>query len=180
MWQEETFDAATIERELALAEGLGFTSLRIFLHDLVWQADPEGFKKRIERFLEMADGHRLGVMVVLFDAVWDPFPKAGHQREPRPHVHNSGWVQSPGAEVLKDGRRQDALRPYVQDILRHFGRDRRVQIWDLFNEVDNPNVSAYGKLGIRGGEDADAAPVGQLDSAVYSGAAGVVSRDLPG
>ena len=146
MWQADTFDPATIDRELALAEDLGFTSLRIFLHDLAWKQDREGFKQRVGKFLEIADRHHLGVMVVIFDAVWDPFPKAGRQREPKPHVHNSGWVQSPGADILKDAKRQDELKPYVQDILRHFARDRRVQIWDLFNEVDNPNRSAYGRV----------------------------------
>lgn len=149
MWQADTFDPATIDRELALAEGLGFTSVRVFLHDLAWKQDPEGFKKRVDQFLGLAEKHHIGAMVVIFDAVWDPFPKAGKQREPKPHVHNSGWVQSPGAEILKDPKRQDELKPYVQDILKRFANDRRVQLWDLFNEVDNPNTSAYGKVELR-------------------------------
>ena len=36
MWQAETFDPATIERELAWAAGLGMKSMRVFLHDLLW------------------------------------------------------------------------------------------------------------------------------------------------
>jgi hypothetical protein len=146
MWQAATFDAAAIDRELGWAEDLGFTSLRVFLHDLAWKADPEGFKKRVGTFLDIAERHHIGVMLVIFDAVWDPFPQAGKQRAPKPHVHNSGWVQSPGSRILKDPRLQDELKPYVQDIVRHFGKDKRVQLWDLFNEVDNPNQSAYGKV----------------------------------
>jgi len=83
-------------------------------------------------------------MFVPLDAVWDPFPKLGTQREPRPHVHNSGWVQSPGAELLKDPARHDELAPYIKGLRTYFKNDRRVSVWDLYNEPDNPNKSAYG------------------------------------
>lgn len=149
MWQAETFDLAAIDRELGWAASLGFNSLRVFLHDLAWSQDPRGFRRRMERFLDMADRHGIGVMFVLFDAVWDPFPKAGLQRAPKPHVHNSGWVQSPGAEILASPERQDALKPYVQDVVRHFRNDRRIHAWDLFNEPDNPNTSAYGTVELK-------------------------------
>src|SRR6476620_9814648 len=39
MWQAETFDPTTIDRELGWAEGLGMTTMRVFLHDLPWQQD---------------------------------------------------------------------------------------------------------------------------------------------
>jgi hypothetical protein len=138
MWQTDTWDPATIDRELGWAANLGFTSIRVFLHDLLWQQDKKGFLERMDQFLALAAKHRIGVMFVLFDGVWDPFPKLGKQREPRPHVHNSGWVQSPGAEMLRDPVRQDALRDYVQGVVGHFRNDRRVQVWDVFNEPDNP------------------------------------------
>jgi hypothetical protein len=138
MWQADTWDPATIDRELGWARELGFTSVRVFLHDLVWKHDRQGLLERMEKFLQLADRHRIGVMFVLFDGVWDPFPKYGKQREPRPHIHNSGWVQSPGADLLKDPAARAALRDYVQGVIRHFRTDRRVQVWDLFNEPDNP------------------------------------------
>jgi hypothetical protein len=144
MWQAETFDPATIDRELGWAKELGFNSMRVFLHDLVWKHDREEFLKRIDRFLEIADRHGIGVMFVLFDGVWDPHPKIGPQRAPKPHVHNSGWVQSPGAEILKDAARHDELEGYVKGILSRYRDDRRVHAWDLFNEPDNPNADAYG------------------------------------
>ena len=143
MWQAETFDPATIDRELGWAAGLGFNNMRVFLHDLLWKQDSAAFIRRIEQFLEIADRHRIGVMFVLFDGVWDPNPKLGLQRAPKPHVHNSGWVQGPGAEILRDPARHDELRPYVQGILKRFGTDRRVHAWDLFNEPDNLNSDAY-------------------------------------
>jgi hypothetical protein len=138
MWQAETWDAPTIDRELGWAQDLGFTSVRVFLHDLVWHNDRRGLLQRMEQFLSLADKHHIGVMFVLFDSVWDPFPKAGPQREPYPHRHNSGWVQSPGQDILKDPARQDELQDYVQGVIGHFRTDRRVHAWDVFNEPDNP------------------------------------------
>ncbi len=105
MWQAATFDPETIERELGWAEELGFNTIRVYLHDLLWKQDSEGFIKRIEKFLSIADSHGIRVMFVLFDGVWNPYPHLGEQPEPTPHVHNSGWVQSPGAEVLSDSTR---------------------------------------------------------------------------
>lgn len=143
MWQGETFDEATIERELAWAEALGFTSVRVYLHHLLWKQHARGLLQRMERFLRIADRHHIGVMFVLLDGVWDPFPQLGDQRDPRPHVHNSGWVQSPGAKVLREPARHAEVRGYIKGVVGHFRKDRRVHAWDVFNEPDNMNRPAY-------------------------------------
>jgi hypothetical protein len=57
MWQAETFDLPTIDKELGWAEGLGMNTMRVFLHDLLWQQAAEGFKRRIDQFLRVADTH---------------------------------------------------------------------------------------------------------------------------
>jgi hypothetical protein len=144
MWQAETFDTAAINKELGWAEGLGFNSVRVFLHHLLWQQDSAGFKQRLDTFLSIADRHHIGAMLVIFDGVWDPHSALGKQREPKPHVHNSGWVQSPGVEVLTDTAHYDNLKPYVQGVVRYLANDKRVQLWDLFNEPDNSN-NTYAK-----------------------------------
>ena len=144
MWQVGTFDLDTIERELGWARGIGFNAIRVFLHDLLWKDDALGLCARIDRFLDAAARHGISTMLVLFDGVWDPFPKLGPQRAPRPHVHNSGWVQSPGVEVLGDPSRHTQLAEYVQGIVGRFRDDSRVLAWDLFNEPDNPNIGTYG------------------------------------
>jgi hypothetical protein len=36
MWQAETFDLPTINRELGYAAGIGMKVIRVFLHPLVW------------------------------------------------------------------------------------------------------------------------------------------------
>jgi hypothetical protein len=148
MWQAETFDPDTIDRELGWAESLGFTSVRVFLHDLAWKNDAPGFYDRVDKFLSIADRHHIGTMLVIFDGVWNPRPMAGKQPAPRPHLHNSGWVQSPGAEILGNPARHDELEPYVKGIVGRFARDARIDMWDLFNEPDNDNAISYKALEI--------------------------------
>jgi hypothetical protein len=143
MWQAETFDAVAIDRELGWAADFGFNSFRVFLHDLLWKQDSEGFCRRIDQYLSIADRHGIGTMFVLFDSVWDPYPRLGSQRSPTPGLHNSGWVQSPGLDVLRDPLQHDDLKDYVQGLLSRYGQDRRVHVWDLMNEPDNPNASSY-------------------------------------
>jgi hypothetical protein len=140
LWQEATFDPDTIDRELGwAAEAVGMNSIRLFLHDLAWEVDPDGFLDRVDRVLGLAAGHGISVMPVLFDGIWDPDPRPGPQRAPVPGVHNSTWLQGPGAAVLGDRSRWPALRRYVDAVLGRFGDDDRVVAWDLFNEPDNPN-----------------------------------------
>ena len=143
MWQAETFDPMTIQTELSWARNLGFNTIRVFLHHLLWEQDPTGFLERLDMFLTIASRNHIGTMFVLFDAVWDPYPKLGKQPEPIPGVHNSGWVQSPGAAILKDHGNYDRLKNYVQGIIGTFQSDSRVTVWDLFNEPDNMNQASY-------------------------------------
>lgn len=139
MWQAETFDPATIDRELGWAEGLGMNSMRVFLHDLPWQQDAPGFKHRIDVFLSIAARHHIRILFVLFDSCWDPDPVAGPQRPPIPGVHNPGWVQSPGAAALADPAQRPRLRAYVEGVVAAFARDPRVLGWDIWNEPDSPS-----------------------------------------
>src|SRR5271170_7195392 len=77
MWQADTFDLPTIDRELTWAEGLGFNSVRVFLHNIPWDQGPEAFLNRIDSFLGAAAKHHVGVTFVLFDSCWDPYPRPG-------------------------------------------------------------------------------------------------------
>jgi hypothetical protein len=144
-WQAETFDPATIDRELSWAEGLGINTMRVFLHDLPYQQDAPGFLKRIDQFLTICQKHNIRPMLVLFDSCWDPNPVLGKQREPQPGIHNSGWVQSPGADALTDVSQYPRLEAYVKGVVNAFRNDNRVLLWDLWNEPDNANDSSYGQ-----------------------------------
>lgn len=136
-WQEDTYDRATIDQELKWSADLGLNMHRVYLHNLLWDQDQEGFLNRLEDFLSIADAYGIKTMFVLLDDVWYPVPKLGKQPEPIPHVHNSGWVQAPGAEILGDLTRHDELKPYIQGVISHFAKDKRVIAWDLYNEPDN-------------------------------------------
>ncbi len=136
MFQAETFDPKTIDRELGWAESLGYNSVRIFLNSLLWQQDDKGFLERLDKFLAIADKHHIGAVFVLFDSCWDPNPKLGKQPDPIPRVHNSRWIQSPGSWTLKDPAKREALKSYVLGVVGHFRNDRRVQWWDVWNEPE--------------------------------------------
>jgi hypothetical protein len=137
MWQEPTFDPTTIERELGWAADLGFNTVRVYLHDLVWNARPYSFKARIERTLQIASGHGIRILFVLFDDCWNDDPKLGPQPDPIPGVHNSGWVRSPGSRAVSDTSAWPRLKRYVQGVIDAFGHDERVLMWDLWNEPGN-------------------------------------------
>ncbi|RIV26853.1 1,4-beta-xylanase [Fibrisoma montanum] len=145
MFQADTFDPKTIDNELAMAERIGMNTMRVFLHDLLWQQDAEGFKKRLNQFLDICKKHKIRPMLVLFDSCWDPLPKLGKQREPMPGIHNSGWVQSPGADALSDVSQYPRLEAYVKGVVSAFRNDDRILMWDMWNEPDNANDNSYGQ-----------------------------------
>ena len=137
MWQAETFDPETIDRELGYAEKIGMNVMRVFLHNLPYEQDPNGFTKRINEFLAIADKHHIKTIFVLFDSCWNDNPKPGKQPAPKPGIHNSGWVRAPGSLRMFDSRTWGGLEKYTTDLLKRFGNDGRVLAWDLFNEPSN-------------------------------------------
>ena len=146
MWQADSFDPQRIDLELGWAESIGLNTMRVFLHDLPWQQDAEGFRKRIDTFLQIAAKHHIKPLLVLFDSCWDANPQLGKQRDPRPGVHNSGWVQSPGTKALQDQAQYPRLERYVKGVLGAFAKDDRIIGWDVWNEPDNSNGGRDGDL----------------------------------
>ena len=140
-WQAETFDSAVIDRELGFADAIGFNIMRVFLHHVAWEQDKEGFKNRMKTYLGIADKHHIATMFVFFDDVWNEVYKAGKQPEPKPGVHNSGWIRDPGKLYYDDTTLVVTLEKYVKDILITFKNDKRIFLWDLYNE---PGNSGYG------------------------------------
>ena len=142
MWSADTWSPELIDTELSWADELGFNTMRVFLSSVVYQNDPEGLKSRIDEFLKICDRYDILPLFVFFDDCWDPESAYGKQRDPKPGIHNSGWVQDPSK-----ARREDTLatypelEQYMKDILGTFGRDNRILGWDLYNE---PGNSGYG------------------------------------
>src|SRR5260370_12848830 len=114
MFQAETFNPELNDKELGLAESIGMNTMRVFLQDQLWTSDPKGFKKRLGTFLTIAAKHHSNPLLVLCDSCWDPLPKLGPQHPPIPGVHNSAWVQRPGAKELADPAYEPKLKAYVE------------------------------------------------------------------
>ena len=141
MWQAETFDTATINRELGWAHTIGMNVMRVYLHDLAWQDDPEGFKKRMNTYLSISSKNKIKTLFTIFDDCWNPDPATGKQPDPKPGIHNSGWVRSPGKSVHDDPSKWGYLEKYVKDILTTFKNDDRILLWDLYNEPGNSSYN---------------------------------------
>lgn len=137
MWQGDTFDAACIDKELGWAEGLGMNTMRVFLHSLAYKEDPAGFKSRVDQFLKIAAKHRIKPLFVFFDDCWNKVPAVGKQPEKKLGIHNSGWMQDPGDPAYKQDTNYPALEIYVKDVLKTFAHDKRILLWDLYNEPGN-------------------------------------------
>ena len=140
-WQAATFDEEAIDRELGWAESIGMNAMRVYLHHVAWQQDPEGFKQRMDRYLTIANSHGIGTLFVFFDDCWNERYTAGPQPEPKVGVHNSGWVEDPGILIHEKPEIIDSLEIYFKDVMSAFANDKRIVLWDLYNE---PGNSGYG------------------------------------
>ncbi|MCX6225424.1 MAG: 1,4-beta-xylanase [Bacteroidia bacterium] len=141
-WWEIPPDTAVIGRELGWASDLHYNSTRVFLQYIVWKKDPAAFKNNFAIFLELASSRHISVIPVLFDdcafgrpAQVDPY--LGKQRDIIPGMILSNWTPSPGTKYGTDPAETESLRAYVHDLLKTFGNDKRIILWDLFNEPMN-------------------------------------------
>jgi hypothetical protein len=144
-WSGETFDENTIDRELGWGARLGFSSCRVFVQYLVWKHDSDGLRKRLNRFLSLAEKQGLSTTLVLFDdcAFGDPpqtEPYLGKQREPIPGMIAPSWTPSPGLKAVTDQSAWPDLERYIKDVVGACGQDKRVLMWDLYNEPGNSGM----------------------------------------
>jgi endo-1,4-beta-mannosidase len=141
MWQKESWDPKTVDKELGWAAAIGMNVMRVYLHDIAWETDADGFLKRMDQFLGIADKHRIKILFTVFDDCWNPDAKAGKQPDPKPGIHNSGWVRSPNKALHDNAAGYPKLEAYVKAVLTRFRKDQRIYMWDLYNE---PGNSGYG------------------------------------
>lgn len=134
MWQAETFDLATIDKELAYAEKCRMNTVRVYLHHVAWQSSPVDFKKRIDQYLIIANQHSIHTVFVFFDDCWADTYHSGNQPAPIQSVHNSRWLKDPGGLIDKEPKLMDTLEQYVKDVMHAFRKDKRILMWDLYNE----------------------------------------------
>lgn len=137
MFQADTFDPGTIDRELGWAQELGFNVMRVYLHHLLWTADKKGFKKRLDQYLTISNKYGIKTLFVIFDDCWNDTAWAGIQPAPKAGVHNSGWVRDPGTMLYTYPDTLKTLEAYVKDLIGTFKNDKRILLWDLYNEPGN-------------------------------------------
>ena len=144
MWQEGTFDPETMRRELGWAKNVGLNCCRVFVQFLAWESDREGLTARLDQFLQIAEQNGIKTLPILFDdcAFAGREPYLGPQDAPVPGVHNSGWTPSPGPEYAENLDGWPLLRKYVFSLVSHFGHDRRILGWDVYNEPGNEGRGA--------------------------------------
>ena len=135
LWHD--FRPEAIEKELeAAATHFAVNTLRVYLHNMVYDAEKEEFLGRIEAFIALCARRGIRPGFTFFDDCWN---HAGVTLEPQPPVpgrHNGRWA------ALQDAQRQDENLPrfkaYVQDVVRAHRQDTRVLWWEVYNE---PNMN---------------------------------------
>ncbi len=143
MWMPYAFNEKLIDKELALAEGIGFNCLRVVLPFVVWEHDPAAFKKRLDAFLTICDRRGLKVMFTLFDDCAfgsdDKLknPTYGRQPDVLEGWYANGWTPSPGHDMVRDPTTWPRIEAYVKDVIGAFKDDPRAWVWDLYNEPTN-------------------------------------------
>ena len=137
MWQSETWNPDAVDRELAKAEGLGFNTVRIFLHHGLWEEERDEFFSHIDEFLTIADSHGISTLMTLFTNGGSEMHRIGEKAEPVPGIHNSMWAQTPGMSIVNDPSRWGMVERYEKDVLRRFAQDDRIIAWCIYNEPEN-------------------------------------------
>jgi hypothetical protein len=144
MWDKTSFNPKLIDKELALAQELGFNCVRVVLQYIVYEENPSKFLKNLDKFLAICDKHGIRVMPIFFDdCVFgvNADPVAGKQPEPLKGWYAWAWSPSPGHTRVIDERYHPLLEKYVKDVMNRFKNDKRIFIWDLYNE---PTASGLG------------------------------------
>ena len=154
-WQElgceERF--AEVERELALAETIGFNALRILVEEQgfgVWLAEHDGFMARFERMLSIMAKHRMRAIVVLGNdcsrpkEIWT-LPKPGVQQYDvgyhggRRRTQHGSFPGAVGYTVLDDPELAPKFYRMCEELLTKYRDDDRILFWNLWNEPGNAN-----------------------------------------
>jgi hypothetical protein len=141
LWHD--FRPDVIERELAAAKKyFGINTLRVYLHNIPYDAEKEKFLANIEKFLVICDRHGIRPGFVFFDDC--------HRHEgifldkpttPIKGYHNGRWAACP-QDRDRNPKNFERFKPYIQDVVTAHRDDKRVLWWEIFNE---PNRSEYSK-----------------------------------
>jgi len=145
MWDKTTFNEAAIDKELALAEKSGMNSLRAVLQYAVYADDPKYFLNTLDKFMAICDKHHIKFIPALFDDCSFGItndPKTGKQPEPLIGWYAWAWSPSPGHSLVVDSATHPKLKKYVTEVITRFKNDKRILMWDLYNEPTNGGLGS--------------------------------------
>lgn len=145
MWDKTTFDAAAIDKELALAEAAGMNCLRAVLQFAVYEDDPAYFLKTLDSFMSLCKKHHIKFMPALFDDCvfgLEHDPKVGRQPAPLKGWYAWAWSPSPGHTMVIDSNTHPRIEKYVKAVIGRFKNDDRILLWDLYNEPTNGGLGS--------------------------------------
>lgn len=147
-WQsyqcEERFE--TEERELELAQSIGFNSIRVIVEYDVWKKEHDEFMNNLERHISIANNHGMTVMIVLSNECC--VPKDAYKETVLGPQHydlgyHGGRKISPhqsGAStysIIDEPEIAEHYLEMVKEIISKYKSDERVIAWNLMNEPGN-------------------------------------------
>ena len=121
MWQADSFDPKRIDLELGWAESLGMNTMRVYLHDLLWQQDAEGFKRRLDTFLNHRREARDQADLCLVRFGLGSRPASGQATSPAPRCAQLRLGAKPQPEGVARSRRVSAARSLCERRRRRIG-----------------------------------------------------------
>lgn len=149
MWQEYGFEERmqVMEKEIALAQSVGFNSVRMAMYFEPWKADRDGYMARLERVLQLLDSHGFTMMAkfgndctvpkeeyaapVLGPQKTDWGYHGGVKRSPHRAGLDVGWIP------MDDPALEPQYYEWLRDIISAHKDDPRVVVWNLWNEPGN-------------------------------------------
>jgi len=155
LWQEYGSEArfAEVERELALAEKIGFNTMRVILSQwgfAAWYRDHDGFLRCFERTLAAMHRHGIRMIPVLGNdcsrpkELWE-LPELGPQKYDlgyhggrRVTQHGSN-PKAVGYTMLDDPELRPKFYAMCEELLTKYRDDDRILFWNLWNEPGNNN-----------------------------------------
>ena len=139
-------------KEIALAASLGLNSVRFFVPFYLWRVQHDTFMKNFEQLLALLDRYHMTMMPTLFNdccvaksKYTDPI--LGPQPEPVPGYFGGTAVtpfdsdtqngDTVGYDITDEPEMEPVVEAYVRELARTYGNDKRILIWNVWNEAGN-------------------------------------------
>lgn len=133
-WHKYSQYRADVVNEVSsMHKVLGFTTIRVFLHDMLWDDDSAGLLSNMDDFLGILHAQGMRAGFVFFDDCWQHSnASVDNHCQPIQGLHNGCWFAGPQDEKRNSGVGQ--FKPYVSGVVSKFRSDPRVAWWEIFNE----------------------------------------------